>query len=324
MLLGPPNLRGPSFLVTDGCIVLVTICLVLARDTRVLDILAASMCPAVSQSNILERSDDGSKRSRRLRRSFVGPLKTRATAGDVAATIGIGLTEKYLKLGHGFLRRGKLAPLTARRFEETCSFDDVVSHTDYGSWSWNFATCRREDDSFFQLCEQDFDRCGRRPGLTHARVVGIQFILSDDAVMSPEVRKELQRRDISESNRRIVKCTDVHWMNCVDEHVAKRLVDVVIRAEGRELCLVLTNVFRDLKSCSIRSMHWVDRRIDGSNKSDIAVGEFGVTSRSHGERQMTVDAITSLRRNRRRVAVQLRLRELNGCVAWRSDAGSNG
>jgi hypothetical protein len=52
---------------------------------------------------------------------------------------------------------------------------------------------------------RDLDGCGRIPRRSHAEQIGVEFSLSDAAVVVPEVKEKLEASDVAETKSVVVE-----------------------------------------------------------------------------------------------------------------------
>ena len=239
--------------------------------------------------------------------------------GGSEASVLVGGMEMGLEGEHGFVGVGETAPLAAGHIEKSSSVDDVVALADHGRHGGRIVAGGGEANAVLELCEEDLDGCGRIPRSSHAEQIGIEFSLSDAAVVVPEVKEKLEAGDVAKSESVVVEGANVGGRRGKDELVAERLVSFVVGAESGLGGGVETIDLRDLGGGGLSRMFRLSRWVDGRKERDAREKE--VFGRGDGEGEMAVDAVARVGRDGGGVAVELGLRHADGGVGGLASCG---
>jgi hypothetical protein len=238
------------------------------------------------------------------------------------AAILVGVAEMAAKewKGLGVVLFG--APFAAGDIEETGSVDDVIADANDGGFARCIVASGREADANVELSEEGLDWSGWIPRGLHSELVGVEFVLRDFAVVSPEVGKEGETGDVSVSEGRIVQVLDVVIGDGVDDLSTEGFVDFVVGAEDGASSGVNAIELRDLMSGETCGMledgWWVvgGKKRDGGEKCIVGGGE--------GEGDMAMEAIAAVGGDGGSIGIELGLSGAEGGIGWRVSGRGDG
>ena len=241
--------------------------------------------------------------------------------GLAVSTISVGVAEMAAEGCEGFGCIVLAAPFAAGHIEHSGGVNDIVADADDGCFTRCIVAGGGESDSNVELSEEGLDWSRRIPWCLHAELIFIKLILRDFTVVGPEVGKDVETGDMSISKSGIVEVFDVMIGDGIDDLGTKGLVDFVVSAEDRACDEVEAIDFGDLVGSEAGRMFndwcWVSGRQERYRRED------GIVGSGEGERDVAVEAITAMRRDRGSVCVALCLSGAESGIGWRVSGGGD-
>lgn len=151
----------------------------------------------------------------------------------------------------------------------------------------------------------------------HAGGIGIELLLGDGAIVIQELHEELEASWVAVSNGIVVEGMDINFGDDVDELPFEHIVNGMLEAEDALVLMVLMVDLSDLHSgvtMWVIRIHW---QIDGSNEGDM-VGKGSEFNSVHGENEMAMEAIATVRVNGGDITIELALEDVEGGVKIRN------
>ncbi len=190
-----------------------------------------------------------------------------AGRGDGAVSaILVGVAEMAAKEWKGFVGVVFGAPFAAGDIEETGSVDDVVADANDGCGTRCIVAGGREANANIELREEGLDWSWWIPGGLHADLVGVEFVLRDFAVVSPEVGEEGETRHVAVAEGGVVEVLNVVIGDGVNDLSAEGFVDFVVGAEDGARSCVKAIEFCNLMGGETGGMLEDGCRVVGRNK----------------------------------------------------------
>ena len=199
----------------------------------------------------------------------IGAVIAGAAGGSSAvATVLVGIAKVAAKKGEGFGGVVLVAPFATGDVEHASGVDDVVADADDGGVAGCIVAGGGEADSGVQLGEEGFDGRWWVPRCVYAELVGVELVLSDFAVVGPEVREEVEAGDMAVAEGGVVEVFDIVISDGCDDLGAKGLVYFVVGAKDGACCRVKAVELRDLVGRGAGGEVWNGWRVDGGDEGN--------------------------------------------------------